>query len=489
MLRGIAGLRELRCLGRPGRTLGRRPGLSAAGFLLGLLLMPLTLAGLAPPAGAEPGRPTITALKPIVVDVRVGRHPDKTRFVLEVTDILDYTLLPIADPFRIVIDLPVLDWQTGQANGPGVGLIERHRSGRFDAETTRIVLDLSGPAAIRDHFFLPAKDGHLPRFVLDLAPSSAARFGKTAGVAVASAGHRAPSAERRSAQTGPAATDRAAESKETPTLRPPSKPVRAEPAAAVAAAAAATGLASEPPTAPPVVPPRRPKRWIIVVDPGHGGVDPGAIGVGGVREKGITLRMARDLRTALHRTGRFKVILTRDDDRFLRLRERVEVARRAAADLFLSLHADSIELKNFRGVSIYTLSETASDREAEMLAAKENRADALAGLDLSREQDEVVSILIDLAQRDALNQARRFAQLVVDDMEGVAPLIPRPHRSAGFAVLTAPDVPSVLIELGYLTNKQDAMLLQRPAYRRKIAEALTESIRDFFRTVETAHRL
>jgi len=485
MLRWMAALRKphrtapgCRASCRSGTA--RRSVLLLAGFCPFVLGIVLAVLAIATDGSAKPGQPTITTLKPIVVDVRVGRHPDKTRFVIEVTDILDYTLLPLADPYRLVIDFPLLDWQSGEQQGEGIDLIARHRSARFDQTTTRLVLDLNGPARIKDHFFLPAKDGHLPRFVLDLAPTTAARFAAIAGKQIGSSGHTAPDESGKTATASDA-------------VAPPhggdGSSVGGPPEAPVSALRATPGVSPRIAEPPPLVPPRRPDRWVVVIDPGHGGIDPGAIGVGGVAEKTITLAMARDLRTVMHRTGRFKVILTRTDDRILRLRERVEVARRAGADLFLSLHADSIGLKNFRGVSVYTLSETASDREAEMLAAKENRADALAGIDLSHEQDEVVSILIDLAQRDALNQARRFAQLVVDRFSGVAPLIPRPHRSAGFAVLTAPDVPSVLIELGYLTNQQDAVLLQQRSYRRKLAAALTQSILQFFETLATAQRL
>lgn len=515
MLRTMVGfLDQRRCQGRGDATGAEPPRarrlmlplflVAALAFCLGANALGRTAQadpGQTDPGQAALGRPTLTALKPIVLDVRIGRHPDKTRFVLEVTDIVDYTLLPLADPERMVIDLPALDWRSDDQAGRGVGLIARYRSGQFDPATTRIVLELTGPAIVKDQFFLPAKDRHLPRFVLDLAAVSATRFAATVGTPIPASGRRAPAgvaAAPAPAETSPtdghaadaarrSAPDRADVS--APKALVPAPQPRSKPTETALAAAPATPRPRALPSGPPLVPPRRPDRWLVVVDPGHGGIDPGAIGVDGVHEKDITLAMARDLRDVLQRTGRFKVRLTRSDDRFLRLRERVEVARRLKADLFLSLHADSIGLSNFRGVSVYTLSETASDREAEMLAAKENRADALAGIDLSREQDEVVSILIDLAQRDALNQARRFAQLVVDGLPGVAPLIPRPHRSAGFAVLTAPDVPSVLIELGYLTNQKDAVLLQQTDYRRKLAQALTESVTRFFETLATAQRL
>lgn len=228
---------------------------------------------------------------------------------------------------------------------------------------------------------------------------------------------------------------------------------------------------------------------MIVLDPGHGGQDPGAIGTGNVYEKDLTLAMAREMRQLLESTGRYKVILTRDDDSFVRLRDRVAEARHAGAELFVSLHADSIANPQVRGMSIYTLSDKASDREAEMLAAKENRADAIGGIDLSHENDEVASILIDLAQRDTRNHSRRFARLVLHESGREIKLLPQPDRSAGFAVLTAADVPSVLIEMGYLSSAQDVAMLSQPRQRLKLAQALVRAIDGFFARGGAGRRL
>jgi N-acetylmuramoyl-L-alanine amidase len=199
--------------------------------------------------------------------------------------------------------------------------------------------------------------------------------------------------------------------------------------------------------------------------------------------------MARELKRQLDATGRYRVMLTRDKDVFIRLRDRVAAARDAGADLFLSLHADSIGSDSVRGLSIYTLSDKASDREAEMLAAKENRADAIAGLNLAEENDQVVSILIDLAQRDTKNHSKRFANMALQHLKGNVNLLPnRPHRQAGFAVLTAPDVPSVLIEMGYLSSRQDANLLTTPAYRKRMGRSLVKSIDSYFKWLDSADR-
>jgi len=233
------------------------------------------------------------------------------------------------------------------------------------------------------------------------------------------------------------------------------------------------------------LPPKRPSsrtdaRRVIVLDPGHGGVDPGAISVSGAFEKDLTLAMAQAVRDQLAASGRYRVVLTRDSDVFLRLRDRVAKAREAGAELFISLHADSIGSSDVRGMSIYSLSENASDREAATLAARENRADALDGINLTAENDEVVNILISLAQRDTMNQSRRFANMLVDEMGRQSRLVPRPHRSAGFAVLTAPDIPSVLIEMGYLSSPQDAKLLSQTEHRARMARSLLRSVDGYF---------
>jgi len=194
--------------------------------------------------------------------------------------------------------------------------------------------------------------------------------------------------------------------------------------------------------------------------------------------------MALALKKVLEQDGRYKAVLTRSTDVFLRLRERVEVARAAGADLFISLHADSvgspIGAQTVRGASVYTLSEQASDKEAEALAAKENKADIIAGVDLGGKSIDVSNILIDLAQRESMNEAARFAALLVDDLKDVVPVLDRSHRFAGFAVLKAPDIPSVLVEMGYLSNRADEQRLRSEAQRAKLAAAMRQAIDSFF---------
>jgi len=216
------------------------------------------------------------------------------------------------------------------------------------------------------------------------------------------------------------------------------------------------------------------------LDPGHGGVDPGAIGVSGVYEKKITLAMAKELKEELDKTGKYKVYLTRNRDVFIPLRERVRIARRYDADLFLSIHADSAANKRATGLSVYTLSEKASDREAAALAEKENKADIVAGLDFAEHSKEVSDVLLNLAQRETLNRSSEFATFMVNEMRKSIHTLDNTHRFAGFAVLKAPDVPSVLLELGYLSNRTEERQLQQKSYRQKLAKSARLAIDKYF---------
>ena len=224
--------------------------------------------------------------------------------------------------------------------------------------------------------------------------------------------------------------------------------------------------------------PRTPR--LVVLDPGHGGIDPGCIGLSGTYEKEITLQMARELARGLEATGRYRVKLTRDEDEFVPLEERVARARGANADLLLSIHADALPDAKMRGASVFTLSEQASDREAAALAARENKADLVAGIDLSRHAPEVSHILFDLARRETNNQSIRLARDLVNELGRRVRLLHNSHRSAGFVVLKAPDVPSALVEIGCLSNREEEAMLQLPAYQRKLAAGLLQSVNDFF---------
>jgi N-acetylmuramoyl-L-alanine amidase len=219
---------------------------------------------------------------------------------------------------------------------------------------------------------------------------------------------------------------------------------------------------------------------IIVLDPGHGGQDPGASGPGGSQEKDVVLVYAKSLKAALQKTGRYQVILTRDEDEYVALRKRVEIARKAGADIFISLHADSASDLAARGLSVYTLSQNASDKESEALAARENKSDVLFGMDLSDESKEVANILISLAERDTKNRSATLADIVVTKLDDEINLLNNSHRFAGFAVLKAPDIPSVLVEIGFLSHPSEEKLIQTKSYRDKVVSGLVESVDHYF---------
>ena len=222
------------------------------------------------------------------------------------------------------------------------------------------------------------------------------------------------------------------------------------------------------------------RRRTVVLDPGHGGIDPGAIGLSGVYEKDLALDAARLVARQLEASKRYRVVLTRTSDEFVALQDRVARARAADGDLFLSIHADALPDPEMRGASIFTLSEKASDKEAAALAARENKVDLIAGIDLSRHAPEVSSILIDLARRQTNNQSIRLARRLVNDLGQDVRMLNNSHRSAGFAVLKAPDIPSALVEMGCLSNRQEEHALRMPSYRQTVATGIARSINDYF---------
>lgn len=391
----------------------------STGFVRWILLAVLLAVASLTPEGAM--------AKAMVSGVRAGDHGDTTRFVLDLDQEITFRVFTLANPYRVVVDLPDLEWAAAGLSQP-VGFIKGYRHGLFKPGNARIVLDLARPAAVKEAFVIPPQGAGVWRFVLDLQPVSQALFMQKQGVP-------GDAAWQSAALTMPAAP-------------PKTRPINAKP--------------------------------VVVIDAGHGGVDPGAIGVSGVYEKQLTLQMARQLRKELEKSRTFKVVLTRDSDIFIPLRERIAIARAANADLFISLHADSVPDRQTRGVSVYTLSEKSSDAEAAALADRENKADLIGGMDLTQESAEVTSILIDLAQRETMNLSASFAADVVSALKPRTKLLPNTHRFAGFAVLKAPDVPSVLIELGFLTNPQDERLLRDPEHRARVAHDLGRAIERYF---------
>ncbi|MFC4350147.1 N-acetylmuramoyl-L-alanine amidase [Fodinicurvata halophila] len=377
--------------------------------------------------------------KPEVEDARIGLHPDKTRFVLELSERPQYRIFTLDDPYRLVIDLPELDWPDRKETTPeAAGLVSALRYGLFTPGTSRVVLDLSRPVEIAEILTLPPRDGRQHRLVVDMAEIDAATFRQRA--------------EREVLRSN---EDFRETSVSMPT--PPRKPTR------------------DP-------------RPTVVVDAGHGGVDPGAIGVSGTQEKNIALEYARALRDRLEESGRYQVVMTRDDDRFIPLRGRVDIAEKSNGDLFISLHANTNPSSRVKGASVYTLSENASDAEAAALAAKENRSDIIAGVDLSTENPEVSQILISLARREAMNSSKSFANLTVEEVGKRVDLLRNTHRYAGFAVLKSASVPSVLFEIGYMSHPAEERQLQSHAHRDKLIEGLFRAIERHFDVQQAYNR-
>jgi len=225
------------------------------------------------------------------------------------------------------------------------------------------------------------------------------------------------------------------------------------------------------------------RQHIIVLDPGHGGIDPGAIGISGAYEKDISLAVARELARELDANPRYRVMLTRNNDTFIELRQRVARARSVEADLFLSIHADALPDPDLRGASVFTLSERASDKEAAALAARENKADLIAGVDLSHQAPEVTNILLDLTRRETNNLSIGLARRLVSDLGQEAVMLGNSHRSAGFAVLKAPDIPSALVELGCMSNREEERLLRARPYQQRLISSLVHAVNGFFENV------
>lgn len=369
-----------------------------------------------------------------VKDIRLGVSDARTRVVLDLGQKVDFDIFLLDNPRRVVIDLPSLNWPSKTPKADG--LVSGIRFGQFSETKSRLVIDAKGPVKVAKSFLLDKASGLPHRLVLDLVPSSGSAFATQV------------------------AKDRAAKRKTAKTQAPP-------------------------PVYTPKPKTTKRDKPIIVLDAGHGGVDPGAHG-SRAREKNVTLTFAREFAKQLRATGRYKVYLTRNRDIYIPLRQRVNIARKHDADLFISIHADAIKRKSVRGMSIYTLSETASDKEAAALARKENQSDIIAGIDFADQPAEVANILIDLAQRETKNLSVKFANLVVQNARGKTRLLERTHRFAGFRVLKAPDVPSVLIELGFLTNRSDEKQLLSSSWRRGVAKALVSSIDGFFKEGRTA---
>lgn len=382
-----------------------------------------------------------------VMAVAASARDGGARLTIRLDAAQPFKAFALHNPARIVVDLPKAQWRSKAFAGPEAG-VTRLRHGQFRPGVYRLVFDLSEAGDIQSAAIAETPWGH--DLQIDLV------IGEAAVAAAPAQPAKAPSPPKRPAVNAPSSL----------------------------AAFDATDAAATTSSAP--LPPRRPSVRTVVLDAGHGGVDPGATGKGGVIEKRVVLAVVRDVKRRLEKHAGYRVVLTRDRDIFLRLRERVRRGRAAEADLFISIHADSHPNPRVSGASLYTLSETASDAEAARLARAENKADLIGGAPLDDGPKEVFNILLDLAQRETQNKSTTAADDLLFALATNQPLLTRPKRSAGFAVLKAPDVPSVLIELGFLSNRSDAKRLNDPEGRARIAGAIAEGVFRYFDGANTA---
>jgi N-acetylmuramoyl-L-alanine amidase len=380
----------------------------------------------------RPTMPVPPDLFPIATDARLGGDANRTRLIVDLSRTVEVAAFTLADPYRVVVDLPQITFQLAARTGTSPkGLIKAFRYGLVMQGGSRLVIDATGPVRVDRAFALEAVDNQPARLVIDLVSIDRAAFMRNLAL-----------------QNG---QPRATETR------------KAEPA-------------------------KRPSndgRPLVVIDPGHGGPDTGTIAASGEMEKAIVLEFAQALQAKLEKSGKYRVAMTRTDDRFVALGERVRMARNQGAALFVSIHADALAARgesDVRGATVYTVSDTATDAEAARLAEDENKADAIAGVDLSSEPEEVADILIDLTQRETKNFSNHFARAVVGELKTAAKLHKHPLKSAGFKVLKAPDVPSVLIELGYVSNKRDLKLMMSEAWRARTTDAVAQAVNTFFST-------
>jgi N-acetylmuramoyl-L-alanine amidase len=424
------------------RKIAGAPGALSLAFglvalaLLSPALLPTALLCCSLRAGAAT-IPTQQAQPPVASSVRLDQSGDRATLAFEMPEPIQVAAFVLADPDRVIVDLPqtnfAVDPEIGNADNlerRKSGLVASFRYGQLEPGKSRIVIDLAAPAQVLRAGCEKKGDGDgKTRLVIELARTDGASFRSAVQAA------RARLAELAQAR----------------------RPVEPEPASPLP---------------------------VIVLDPGHGGIDRGAR-VGGVIEKEVVFEFAKALAAKLAATGRFKIVLTREDDSFVSLSERVRIGRQHSAALFISIHADTLSrAAKVSGATVYTLSDRASDREAARVAKKENQSDTVAGLDPSGDNDEVSGILFDLARRETRAYSHMFAHNLVNYWRAAGRLNKNPRRSAGFLVLKAPDVPSVLLELGYLSNGADSHALTSQEWRDHATGQVAEAIEAFFTSRE-----
>ncbi|HHN66710.1 MAG TPA: N-acetylmuramoyl-L-alanine amidase [Thermopetrobacter sp.] len=449
-----------------------RPGpgwILLAGWLCALLLMA------APATAGSDSRPV-----PVAAAMHVAETGHRAVFTAELDRAAPFNVYVLADPWRVMIDLPEVRFRLRRRAAPG-RIVREVRYGRIEPGKARIVIETRRPVLIGQSRITRARPGRPARLLLELNVTDAATFRRLQARATRrqAAAHKNPDTLSLITRAYRRLIDMAAPGAAKRPPRTISDLLNGEPmgfkdhSANPGAATAAKDT-----IAPPL--PAASRRPLIVIDPGHGGKDPGAIGWRGMREKKVVLLFARALRDALSRGGRYRVRLTRDSDRFLSLAQRVAIARAAGADLFVSIHADKFRSAVARGMSVYTLSEEASDEEAAELARKENAADVIDGIDLGAANEEVRDILIDLALRETSNRSVFFARSLMGRVKSVTRVRKKAVRSADFRVLRNPEVPAVLVELGYISNRVDARNMLSAAWRAKVSKAMARAIESYF---------
>ena len=374
---------------------------------------------------------------PVASAARLAGDGKHTRFILDIDQAVTFRAVTLADPYRVVVDVPQVNFRLPAGTGSGGrGLVKAFRYGLVMPGGSRIVFDLTGPAKIANSYVVEAANGQPARLVLELEEVDRTAFASSS------------------------------QPESRPELRP--------------------AIAESPPAAAPSAPtPDAPQqkadgRPVVVIDPGHGGIDNGTQS-SGESEKNLVLAFGLALRDKLEKAGKYRVVMTRDDDTFIPLGDRTKIARNLKAALFVSIHADALPRTegDAQGATIYTLSDKASDAEAQRLADAENRADAIAGFNLAEEPTDVADILIDLTQRETRTFSNRFARLLMTEMKQTVRMHKHPLKSAGFRVLNAPDVPSVLVEIGYVSNKGDLEHLVSEGWRSRAVGSMAQAIDGF----------
>ena len=369
--------------------------------------------------GAKAATPAIAAAA--TVETEGGR----TRFKVTLSKPVTAQVSVMERPDRVIIDLPEVAFHLPVEAGRGKeGLIASYRYGLFAPGRSRVVMELTQPAVVSGMTTAPDATGAATILTIELSRADRDEFRK---------------------------------------------------------AAAESSAATKEASAAPVVREAKDARPVIMIDAGHGGIDPGATGAGNVVEKDLVLAFAQRLKKKLEENGRYKIVMSRDQDVFVSLGDRVRAARATQADLFISIHADSISGgQEVRGLTVYTGSERASDADSARLADRENKADAVAGVESGDMPDDVSDILMELTLRETRGFSHSFASRLVGEFDSVARLNKNPHRQARFQVLRAYDVPSVLVELGYLSSQKDLDLLMSEEWRAKMVSAMSVAVDRFF---------